>query len=153
MAEQIEGAVPPIEEELPLSHYSNPSIVSTPSCIVHPHPELAFEIKHSMLSILPSFHGAPRERPYDHIIDFETICSTLNRGQLTNNELKLRLFPFSLKEKAKVWFHKLKPRSIFSWDDMQKVFLNAYYPHHRTTAMRNQLTTFMQEERETIYDA
>ena len=80
MAEQIEGAVPPIEEELPLSHYSNPSIVSTPSCIVHPHPELAFEIKHSMLSILPSFHGAPRERPYDHIIDFETICSTLNRG-------------------------------------------------------------------------
>ena len=146
--------VPPIEEEeLPLSHYSNPSIVNTTSCIVHPHPHVAYEIKHSTLSILPTFHGVAKERPYDHIIDFDDMCGTLSRGALTYDELKLRLFQFSLKEKARVWFHKLKPRSILSWDDMQKVFLNAYYPHYRTTTMRNQLTTFMQGERETIYDA
>jgi hypothetical protein len=144
MEDVINDQVPPQEEEeLPLSHYSNPSIVNAPSCIVHPHPNVAFELKHSILSILPTFHGVPKERPYDHIIEFDSMCGTLSNGPLTFDELKLRLFQFSLKEKARVWFHKLKPRSIFSWDDMQKVFLNAYYPHHRTTAMRHQLTTFM----------
>ena len=144
---------PWVEEELPLSHYSCPNIVDSPSCIVHPHPNVAYEIKHSTLSILPTFHGVAKEKPYEHIIDFDAICSTLNRGGLSIGEVKLRLFQFSLKDKAKIWFHKLKPKSILSWDDMQKVFLNAYYPHHRTTAMRHSLTNFFQEERETIYDA
>ena len=135
-----------------MNHYSCPNIVNTPSCIVHPHLNVAYEIKYFILSILPTFHGVAKERPYDHIIEFEAMCSTLNCGPLSFDELKLCLFQFSLKEKARVWFHKLKPRSIFSWDDMQKMFLNAYYPHHLTTAMRHQLTTFMQGERETIYD-
>ena len=69
--------VPPIDEvELPLSHYSNPSVVNAPSCIVHPHPQIAYEIKHSILSILPTFHGVEKERPYDHMVDFDAICST-----------------------------------------------------------------------------
>ena len=144
---------PWVEEELPLSHYSCPNIVDSPSCIVHPHPNVAYEIKHSILSILPTFHGVSKEKPYEHIIEFDAMCSTLNRGGLSIGEVKLRLFQFSLKDKAKIWFHKLKPRSILSWDDMQKVFLNAYYPHHRTTAMRHSLTNFFQDERETIYDA
>ncbi|KAK9943116.1 hypothetical protein M0R45_008735 [Rubus argutus] len=91
MGDPIDEQVPLIEEEeLPLSHYSNPSIVNTPSCIVHPRPNVAFELKHSMLSILPTFHGATKERPYDHIIEFDAICNTLNRGNLTFPELKLR---------------------------------------------------------------
>ncbi|KAL6191579.1 hypothetical protein ACLB2K_037969 [Fragaria x ananassa] len=145
--------VPRDEEELPLSHYSCPSIVNSPSCIVLPNPNVNFEIKPNMLSILPTFHGMTNERPYDHIIEFDAICSTMRLGGLTLEGLKLRLLPLSLKDQARTWFHKLKSRSITSWADMQGVFLNAYYPHDRTTYMRDSLTKFYQEDSETFYEA
>ncbi|XP_040368814.1 uncharacterized protein LOC121051044 isoform X2 [Rosa chinensis] len=151
MGDERQG--PQDEEEIPLSHYSCPSIVNAPSCIVLPPINANFEIKPNMLSILPTFHGMASERPYDHIIEFDAICSTMHLGGLTLEGLKLRLFPFSLKDQACTWFHKLKPRSILSWADMQRVFLNAYYPHHRTTYMRDRLTKFFQEDNETFYDA
>ena len=45
------------------------------------------------------------------------------------------LFPFSLKEKTKIWFHSLAPNSIFTWEDMRNEFLNKFFPPTRTNAL------------------
>jgi hypothetical protein len=40
----------------------------------------------------------------------------------------MRLFVFSLKERAKHWFQSLDPNSITCWDQLQQVFLKKYFP-------------------------
>jgi hypothetical protein len=36
------------------------------------------------------------------------------------NTIRLKLFPFSLKDKAKTWLQNLRPGSIRTWDEMQQ---------------------------------
>ena len=65
-----------------------------------------------MISLLPNFHGLEFESPYSHFKEFEEMCATFNNETCTDEIVKLKLFPFSLKDKAKTWLNSLKPRSI-----------------------------------------
>ena len=51
-----------------------------------------------MLSV---FRVLDQENPYQHVMEFEDICGAMKINHMTEDALKLRLFPFSLKEKAK----------------------------------------------------
>ena len=55
------------------------------------------------------------------------------------------LFPFSLKEKAKIWFHSLAPNSIFTWEDMQNEFLNKFFPPACTNALMRAIQNFFEK--------
>ncbi|KAK9910590.1 hypothetical protein M0R45_034546 [Rubus argutus] len=55
----------------------------------------------------PPFMEQTKERPYDHIIEFDAICNTLNRGNLTFPELKLRLFHFHSRRRQECGFTSL----------------------------------------------
>jgi hypothetical protein len=57
------------------------------------------------------------------------------------NTTRLKLFPFSLKDKAK-WLQNLRPGSIRAWDEMQQQFLKKFFPSHRTNTFKRQITTF-----------
>ncbi|KAJ9544063.1 hypothetical protein OSB04_023770 [Centaurea solstitialis] len=52
---------------------------------------------------------------------FEDICDLVNTKE---DEVKLRVFPFTLTNKAKDWFKKLLPGSIVTWDDLKSAFLS-----------------------------
>jgi len=54
----------------------------------------------------------------------------------------LLLFPFSLKDKARVWLHSLPPDSIRTWDELIRAFLAKFFPPSKTISLRNQITTF-----------
>ena len=42
--------------------------------------------------------------------------------------VRLKLFPFSLKEKAKLWFYGLRPRFIGTWfENIIIIFLSSTY--------------------------
>jgi len=73
-----------------------------------------YEIKPGTIQSLPSFLGFSTENPYDFLGEFLAICSTINLSGFTEDGLRMRLFPFSLKERAKHWFHSLAPNSITS---------------------------------------
>jgi len=45
----------------------------------------------------------------------------------TEDALRMRLFPFSLKEKAKYWLTSLETNSITFWAQMQHEFLKKYF--------------------------
>jgi len=53
----------------------------------------------------------------------------------------MRLFPFSLKEKAKHWFHSLAPNSITSWAQLQQEFLKKYFLIKKTNDIRRAITS------------
>ncbi|CAN6557612.1 unnamed protein product [Malus baccata var. baccata] len=77
---------------------------AVPRCIIYPDVEdgTTFEIKPHILNILPSFHGLLNSDPNMHLVDFIKACdNTIIRG-FSYEAIKLRLFPISLKDKAKV---------------------------------------------------
>jgi hypothetical protein len=60
------------------------------------------------------------------------------------NIIRLKLFPFSLKDKAKTWLQNLGSRSIRVWDEMQQQFLKKFFPSHK-------ITTFTKKPGKTFY--
>lgn len=112
----------------PLKEHFAPTTYNSPSCIVLPNVAAAqYEIKPSTLNLLSSFHGFANEDPFNHIDEFLTVCSTLKIQNFSTDALKLLLFPFSLKDKAKHWLSTLPAQSISSWEQLQEAFLKKYF--------------------------
>jgi hypothetical protein len=53
------------------------------------------------------------------------------------NTIRLKLFSFSIKDKAKTWLQNLRSGSIRAWDEMQQQFLKKFFPSHRTTLSKD----------------
>ncbi|GKB38385.1 hypothetical protein Tco_0883327 [Tanacetum coccineum] len=113
--------------------------------IVVPEIEAAnFEIKHGLLTLVQNkqFFGHDKEDPHAHIRYFNKITSTLRYPNVPTTSIKLMLFPFSLEGAARIWLEKEPPRSIQTWDDLDrfKDLLRAC-PHHGFSEL-HQLDTF-----------
>nr|GEY03360.1 reverse transcriptase domain-containing protein [Tanacetum cinerariifolium] len=67
--------------------------------------------------------------------------------------IKLMLFPFSLEGATRIWHEKEPPRSIQTWDDLVSKFINQFFPHSKTTNLRNEITRFQQRFDESFYEA
>jgi hypothetical protein len=86
-----------------LRDYMNPTRTSARSCIVFPPDASHFNFKPGIIQLLPTFHGLELENPYLHLREFEEVCNTYNDLNCSMNTIRLKLFPFSLKDKAKTW--------------------------------------------------
>ena len=101
----------------------HPPRMSAPSCIVPPLEQLI--IRPHIVPLLPYFHGMESENPYAHIKEFEEVCNTFREGGVSIDLMRLKLFPFTLKDKAKIWLNSLKPRSIRKW--VEETNLKLFY--------------------------
>ena len=72
---------------------------------------------------------------------------------VSDDAIRLRLFPFSLKEKAKHWLISEPPNSITSWDDLLNKFLARFFPPAKATKLRIYISSFYQYEGESFYEA
>ena len=66
--------------------------------------------------------------------------------------MRLKLFPFTLKDKAKIWLNSLRPRSIRTWTDLQAEFLKKFFPTHRTNGLKRKISNFSAKENEKFYE-
>jgi len=64
-----------------------------------------FEIKSGLILMIQGnkFHGLPMEDPLDHLDEFDRFCNLTKINGVSEDEFKLRLFPFSLGDKAHIW--------------------------------------------------
>jgi len=81
----------------------NPTRTSASSCIFFLPDASHFNFKPCIIQLLPSFHGLDLENPYLHLKEFEEVCNTYNDSNCSMNTIRLKLFPFSSKDKAKTW--------------------------------------------------
>jgi hypothetical protein len=133
-------------------HYIPPTY-TTPSCLRLPAVTAThYEIKPSTIQSLPTFLGFPHENPYEFLSEFQSICSTIQLTGFTEDALKMRLFVFALKERAKHWFQSLEPNSITSWDQLQQIFLKQYFPIGRTNDIRRAITGITQYQGEPLHE-
>ena len=80
--------------------HMHPPRMSAPSCIVPSIEQLV--IQPHIVPLLPTFHGMESENPYQHIKEFEDVCNTFRESGASIDLMRLKLFPFTLKDKAKV---------------------------------------------------
>ena len=111
-----------------LQDYLHPARTATPSCIMYPHNMPNVDLKPGMIRILPTFHGMENENPYVHIREFEEVVATFNHRLDLSNMVRLKFFPFSLKDKAKGWLYSLRPRSIGTWGRNDESILYQIFP-------------------------
>ena len=72
---------------------------------------------------------------------------------MSDDAVRLRLFPFSLRDRAKTWLNTLPPSSIGTWHEMAEKFLAKYFPPSKTVRLRNEIRSFAQFETESLYEA
>ncbi|KAK8519605.1 hypothetical protein V6N12_025638 [Hibiscus sabdariffa] len=72
----------------------------------------------NMLNTLGQFGGSPAENARQHLKSFLEICNSFKIHGVSNDVLKLKLFPYSLRDKAKDWFNNLPPGSFQSWTEL-----------------------------------
>ena len=89
-----------------------------------------FKLKSITLQLLQGieFPGLARQDPNAHILNFLEVCDTVKYNKVSDDAIRLRLFPFSLKDKAKHWLISEPLDSITSWDDLSNKFLARFFP-------------------------
>ena len=102
--------------------------------------------------LLSLMHYLENEDPYNHLNDFHAIFQTFKYENFSDDDVKLRLFPFSLKDRARSWLNTLPANSITSWEQMVTKFLNKYFPVHKTNAIRREISEFTQREDEKFFE-
>ena len=127
----------------------HPPRVSAPSCIIPPADDVA--VRPYLVPLLPTYHGMENENPYTHLRDFEEVCSTFKEGMMDMDLLKLKAFPLTLKDKAKIWLNSLRPRTIRDWAELQAEFLKKFFSAHKTNNLKRQIYTFAAHEGEKFY--
>ena len=127
----------------------HPPRVSTPSCIIPPAEDVAVRLY--LVPLLPTYHGMENENPYTHIRDFEEVCTTFKEGMMDMDFLKLKAFPLTLKDKAKIWINSLRPRTIRNWAELQAEFLKKFFSTHKTNNLKRQIYTIAAHDGERFY--
>ncbi|KAL4353333.1 hypothetical protein GQ457_06G014240 [Hibiscus cannabinus] len=110
-----------------------------------------FELKpvmFNMLNTLGQFGGTSNENARQHVKSFLEICNSFKIHGVSNDVLKLKLFPYSLRDKAKTWLNNLQPGSLQSWTQLSKFSYTNMTDH-----LRNQITSFRQEDDEAMLEA
>ena len=123
--------------------------VSAPSCIVLPAEDMVS--RPYLVPLLPTFHGMENENPYTHIREFEEVCGTFKEGVTDMDLMRLKGFPLTLKDEAKIWLNSLRPRSIRNWAELQAEFLKKFFSTHKTNNLKRQIYTFAAYENEKFY--
>ncbi|KAM6550733.1 hypothetical protein CsatB_000541 [Cannabis sativa] len=138
------------EYAAPMFNELNPGIVRPE--IQAPHFELK-PVMFQMLQTVGQFGGSPTEDPHLHIRSFLEVSDSFKLQGVSEEALRLKLFPFSLRDRARAWLNTLPPDSVTNWNDLAEKFLRKYFPPTRNAKFRSEIMSFQQLEDETTSDA
>jgi hypothetical protein len=72
---------------------------------------------------------------------------------VTQDQMRARLFPFSLLEKALKWFHSQPAETVQNWNALMRAFMKEYYSPGKTQSLHNKIATFARYPTEIISKA
>ena len=87
-----------------LKELAAPDLNQQPLCITFPTLDATtttFELKFGLIHLLPTFHGLAGEDHHKHLKELHVVCMSMKPMGVTEDQIKLRAFPFSLKDSAK----------------------------------------------------
>jgi hypothetical protein len=150
-----ENRLPPMgdqPQERKIEELCTPDIIDLPIFNLE-EIERPFEIKTSTIRMVQHSPFTGKEDPNLHLQAFIQLCQTFNMDGVTQNQMRARLFPFSLLGKALQWFHSQPVETMQNWNTLMKAFMKEYYSPGKTQSLRNKIATFVQYPTETILEA
>ncbi|GKB12723.1 reverse transcriptase domain-containing protein [Tanacetum coccineum] len=114
-----------------------------------------FGLKNDMIQQVQNscpFRG-PGDDANKHLDKFLHVTQSMKVNGVSDDALRLHLFPYSLQDRAAEWFDRLPRNSINSFDQMAKIFLRKYFPPSMVTMLRNDITNFCQRPDESVFEA
>ena len=99
------------------------------------------------------FHGLPSENPNAQLTSFIEVRDTIKYNGVTEEALRLRLFPLSLSDRAKHWLTSQPPDSITSWNDLVHKFMTKFFPLAKIAQLVQEINTLRQFEGENLAEA
>ncbi|XP_038978588.1 uncharacterized protein LOC120108942, partial [Phoenix dactylifera] len=140
-------------ENRTLKELAAPDLNQQPLCITFPTLDATtFELKSGLIHLLPTFHGLTGEDPHKHLKEFHVVCTSMKPTGVTEEQIKLRAFPFSLKDSAKDWLYYLPSGSITIWNEMKRLFLEKYFPASRAANIRKEICGVRQQNGESLHE-
>nr|GEV61110.1 reverse transcriptase domain-containing protein [Tanacetum cinerariifolium] len=98
-------------------------------------------------------HGLPGDDANKHLDKFLHVTQSIKVNGVTDDALRMYLFPHSLTHHATAWFDRLPGNSINTFEQMAKMFLGKYFPPSMVTKLRNEITNFRQRLDESLFEA
>ena len=135
------------------SNTNNDDFISTPIApLTNAEP---CEINTALLNLVmkDQFAGLPSEDAATHLNSFVDFCDMQKKKDVYNDIVKLKLFPFSLRDHAKTWFSSLPKNSIDSWNKCKDAFNSKYFPPAKIISLRNNIMNFKQHDHEHVAQA
>nr|GEZ90374.1 reverse transcriptase domain-containing protein [Tanacetum cinerariifolium] len=83
----------------------------------------------------------------------DMIQQSIKVNGVTDDVLRLYLFPHSLTHHATAWFDRLPQNLINTFEQMAKMFLGKYFPPSMVTRLKNENTNFRQHPDESLFEA
>ncbi|KAL2246643.1 UNVERIFIED_CONTAM: hypothetical protein Sindi_2516600 [Sesamum indicum] len=151
ISESEEGTMALIPERS-INDMTSPDLNQQPLCIEYPDLEVDFELKSGLIHLLPTFRGLAGEDPHKHLKEFHVVCSGMRPQGISEEQVKLRAFPFSLADQAKDWLYLQPSGSITRWNDLKKQFLEKYFPASRATTIRKEISGIRQFAGESLFE-
>ncbi|XP_041995805.1 uncharacterized protein LOC121745922 isoform X2 [Salvia splendens] len=99
------------------------------------------------------FAGRATEDANCHLSKFVEIANTLKLNSVTDDTIRVRLFPFSLIDSAKEWFECLPTEQVSTWKDIVAAFIDQYYPPGTILKLKSEIFEFIQGHDEPLYEA
>src|SRR4051812_24463108 len=133
---------------------NNDDFICTP--IAPPTPEADFyEIKHALLNLVmkEQLSGVSTEDAASHLNNFAELYEMQKYKDINGDIIKLKLFPLSLRGRAKDWLLSLPRNNIDSWDKCKDAFIVKYYPPAKIIQLRSNIMKFRQLDNEHVAQA
>jgi len=150
--EHFENMAQPPPRERTLREMVAPDFTYESFCIQYPDEDVPYVLKTGLIHLLPKFHSLAGEDPHKHLKEFHIVCSTMKPPDVQEDHIFLKAFPHSLEGVAKDWLYYLAPRSITSWDDLKRDFLEKFFPTSKTTTIRKDISKIRQLSGESLYE-
>ncbi|XP_042055746.1 uncharacterized protein LOC121800233 [Salvia splendens] len=114
-----------------------------------------FELKPGLINRAEAhaFGGTGSEDANKHLTKFIQISNTVKANGVTDDQVRLRLFPFSLKDDAKEWYDSMGPNSVPIWDAMVQLFLEKYYPPNEALKRQAEVIQYVMQPQENVQEA
>ncbi|XP_048623787.1 uncharacterized protein LOC111203252 [Brassica napus] len=100
-------------------------------------------------------HQARAIATYDqpHINGHRLGIRALPINGVSEDAFKLKLFPFSLGDKAHQWEKSLPSDTVITWEECKRAFLHKFFSTSRTSKIRNEISGFQQKGLESFSEA
>ncbi|KAK1644534.1 hypothetical protein QYE76_062339 [Lolium multiflorum] len=131
----------------------DPKFATSPINIKDKDYDFSLDLSHISIVEKTPFCGTEKESVVEHMNELSTLSSLFSDDVKMRTYFVAKIFPFSLKDDAKIWYNSLPPDSIDSPSCLLDVFFRKYFPASAQHIALQRIYSFDQEDGEKLPEA